>query len=63
MWDAMKPLPPVRRTVGFGDGPVMITRAVVWEDELGLAEVYGNGLEKEGDRYWCWDAGIPVPLT
>ena len=55
MWEAMKPLPPVRRTVGFGDGAVMITREF-WS---GLAEISGNGPEKDGGH----DAGMQVPLT
>ena len=59
MWEAMKPLPPVRRTVGFGDGAVMITRAFAREGWFDVAEVYGNRLGKQGGH----DAGMPVPLT
>ena len=59
MWEAMKPLPPVSRTVGVGDGPVMITGPLGSENVFGLVEISRNGLETEGGH----DARMPVPLS
>ncbi len=44
----MKPLPPVRRTVGVGAGSVMVTGAFAREGGFSLAEMSRNGLEKVG---------------
>ena len=58
MWEAIKPLPPVRRTVGFEEGAVMITGLFAGKGRFGLAEISGNGLRNEGGH----DAWMPKPL-
>ena len=55
----MKPLPPVRRTVGFGYEAVMITEAFTRRGEFDLTDISRNGLDKDD----VYDVGMPVPLT
>ena len=57
MWEAMKPLPPVRRTVGFENEPVMITGFLARKFWSGPAGMSRNELNKMGGH----DGGMLVP--